>query len=390
MFALTNEVRHYAWGSRTAMAEFLGQPSPSSEPEAELWIGAYPRLPSRLADGRSLTELIAADPEAALGAAALARFGPRLPFLMKVLTIGAPLSLQAHPNAAQAAAGFAAEVSAGMPIDDPMRHYRDTRHKPEMLCALTPVEAFGGLQAVPDAVALLDELAVPELDGLRTSLTGAGLQDSVRWVFDLPNEDVAGTVAALGKAASAVREGPRHAGLQWISRLSEQYPQDRGVVLTVLCEYIRLEPGDALAIPAGCLHGYLSGMGVEVMAESDNVLRGGLTEKHVDVAELQRVLDFSGTTAEVSHGVPDSDGRTRFPTDAREFTLSRLKVSEPVALPGGRPTIVLAVKGCASLRSPEGTTLELPRGQAAFLPAGDHGIELSGPAVVFEATTGLA
>lgn len=389
MFALTNEVRHYAWGSHTAMAEFLGRSGPTAEPEAELWIGAYPAQPSRLPDGTSLARLIDSDPVAALGPAEVVRFGPRLPFLMKVLTIGAPLSLQAHPNADQAAAGFAAEEASGVPVDDPVRNYRDGRHKPEMLCALSPVEVFCGFHAAPDTAALLDELAVPELDGLRVSLTAAGVRDAVRWVFDLPDSDVAGTIAALGKAANAVHDGPCVPALQWVSRLAELYPQDRGVVLALLCTFIRLEPGEALEIPAGCLHGYLSGVGVEIMAESDNVLRGGLTGKHVDVVDLQRVLDFDGASPTVLRGERDSVGRTRFPTAAAEFALSRLDVTEPVLLPGERPILLLTVEGCAILRSPDGTTIELPRGRAAFVCAADHEIELSGPAVVFEATTGL-
>ncbi|MBA3278896.1 MAG: mannose-6-phosphate isomerase, class I, partial [Geodermatophilaceae bacterium] len=275
MLALINEIRRYAWGSQTAMAEFLGRKAPTAEPEAELWIGAYPACPSRLADGRTLQELIAADPTAALGAAAVARFGPRLPFLLKVLTIGAPLSLQAHPDAGRAEQGFAAEEAAGVPLDHPSRNYRDPRHKPEMLCALTPVEAFCGFRAVPETVALLDELAVAELAGLRDTLSVGGLPDAVRWIFDVPNAEVEGAVSAVGKAASKVGSGPDVPALQWISRLADKYPDDRGVLLTLLCGFIRLEPGEALVVPAGCLHAYLAGVGVEIMAESDNVLRGG-------------------------------------------------------------------------------------------------------------------
>ncbi len=396
MFALTNEVRRYAWGSHTAMAEFLGHAGPSPEPEAELWIGAYPACPSRLADGRNLAELIDEDPAAALGSASLARFGPRLPFLTKVLAIGAPLSLQAHPSAAQAEAGFAAEDAAGLPLDDPRRNYRDARHKPEMLCALSPVEAFCGFRTVTDAVALLDALAVPELDGLRDSLNRSrssasrvGLPDAVRWVFELPDPAVPGTVAALAKSLSATDHGRHVPALQWVSRLAEDYPQDRGVVLAVLCEFIRLEPGHALSIPAGVLHGYLSGTGVEIMAESDNVLRGGLTSKHVDVVDLQRVLDFGADAAIVHKGVPDAVGRTRFPCEVEEFALSRIEVTAPILLPGNQPTVVLTVEGSARLRSPDGTVLELPRGGSAFVAAAERDVEITGPAVVFEATTGL-
>lgn len=369
------------------MAEFLGRTAPTAEPEAELWIGAYPACPSRLADGRTLQELIAADPTAALGAAAVARFGPRLPFLMKVLTIGAPLSLQAHPNAAQAEHGFAAEEAAGVPLDAPCRNYRDARHKPEMLCALTPVEAFCGFRAVPETVALLDQLAVAELEGLRDLLSGAGLRDAVRWVFDLPDDVIDGAVSAVGKAAPTVLSGPYVAALQWISRLAEKYPNDRGVLLTLLCGFFRLEPGEALVIPAGCLHAYLCGVGVEIMAESDNVLRGGLTSKHVDANALQRVLELSGDAPQVLLGETSGMGWTRFPTDVEEFDLSRREIDEPVVLESNRPAIILTVEGSTRLLAADGTVLDLPRGRAAFLPAAEQGIQISGPAVVFEATT---
>ncbi len=390
MFALTNEIRRYAWGSRTAMAEFLGRVSPGGDPEAELWIGAYAGSPSRLPDDRTLPQLIEDDPLAALGPSAVARFGPRLPFLMKVLTIGAPLSLQAHPNTLQAEAGFAAEQAAGVPIDDPARNYRDARHKPEMLCALTPVEAFTGFRPVADGLALLDELSVRELDGLRETLSASGLRGSVKWIYGLSDAAVPPTISALkesattraGRASSYARE------LQWILRLAEEYPRDRGVILTLLCNFVRLDPGEALFIPAGCLHAYLSGVGVEIMAESDNVLRGGLTTKHVDVVDLQRVLDFSDAKPQVLCGCQDGVGRTRFPTEAQEFDLSRLEVTDDVALEGGRPTLLLTVEGSARLQAPDATVLDLSRGQAAFVTAAEQGVRISGPAVVFEASTG--
>lgn len=387
MFALTNEIRRYAWGSHTAMAAFLGRDAPSPNPEAELWIGAYPACPSRLPDGRDLGQLIGHDPAAALGEAAMARFGPRLPFLMKVLTIGAPLSLQAHPNAVQADEGFAAEEAAGIQRDDPARNYRDCRHKPELFCALTPVEAFCGFRTNPETVALLDELAVSELDGLREVLS-SGLPESVRWTFELPEGDVSAAVAALGKAADVARDGSYGPALQWLSHLAEAYPKDRGVVLALLCDFVRLEPGDAVFIPAGCLHAYLTGVGVEVMADSDNVLRGGLTSKHVDVTELQRILDFRDAGPRVLRGDVDAEGRTRFPVEVDEFALSRLQVTEPVILGSGVPQLVLTVEGSARLSGMDGSVLVLPRGQAAFVSAGEGPVQIGGPAVIFTATTG--
>jgi len=389
MFALTNEVRRYAWGSRTALAEFLGRPAPTAEPEAELWIGAYPACSSRVSDGRTLLQLIGDDPAGMLGSAAVARFGPRLPFLMKVLAIGAPLSLQAHPDDAQAEQGFAAEEAAGVPLEGATRNYRDERGKPEMLCALTPVEAFCGFRAVAETVALLDELDVPELVGLRESLSGQGLPDSIRWVFDLDDREVSATISALARSAEKLAVGPHVDALQWISRLGDEYPEDRGVILSLLCEFIRLEPGQALVIPAGCLHGYLSGVGVEIMTESDNVLRGGLTAKHVDVVDLQRVLKLRDASPRVLHGESDAAGRTRFSSGVDEFDFSRYEITDAAVQAGNGARLILTVEGSARLRAEDGAVLDLPRGQSAFVAADEKGVEISGPAVVFVATTAL-
>lgn len=388
MYALHNGIRRYAWGSQTAMAEFLGRPSPSPDPEAELWIGAYPSTPSRLEDGTELQALIASDPEGVLGTDALRRFGPRLPFLMKVLTIGAPLSLQAHPNADQAAKGFAGEQTAGLTPEDPVRNYRDPRHKPELLCALTPVEALSGFRVVPETIALLDELGCTELTRLRTTVAGSGLAQAVRWIFMLPAEDVADMVAAAGAAAAMIPAGEHSQLGCWIARLATDYPADRGVILALLCNYVRLEPGEALSIPVGCLHGYLSGMGVEIMAASDNVLRGGLTAKHVDLEDLSRILDVREGPPLILRPQPDEQGRTLFPVGAEEFELIRFDLtgrSQPLS--AQRPAVVLTVSGRARLNGVAGS-LELPRGRAAFVDAAEDEVSISGPAVVFQATPG--
>jgi len=308
---------------------------------------------------------------------------------MKVLAIGAPLSLQAHPDDAQAEQGFAAEEAAGVPLEGPTRNYRDERGKPEMLCALTAVEAFCGFRAVAETVALLGELDVPELVGLRESLSGPGLSDSIRWVFDLDDRQVSGTISALARSAEEIAGGPHVDALQWVSRLGDAYPDDRGVILSLLCEFIRLEPGQALVIPAGCLHGYLSGVGVEIMTESDNVLRGGLTAKHVDVVDLQRVLKLRGASPRVLHGESDAAGCTRFSSGVEEFDLSRYEITDAAVQAGNGARLILTVEGYARLRAEDGAVLDLPRGQSAFVAAVEKGVEISGPGVVFVATTAL-
>lgn len=390
MFLLSNEIQRYAWGSRTAMAEFLGRPGTTDEPEAEMWIGAYPGLSSRLADGRTLLSAIDADPVSLLGSVAVSRFGSALPFLMKVLTIGSPLSLQAHPGATHARSGFAAENERGVSLDDPRRSYRDPGHKPEMICALTPLEAFCGFRVASETLALLDELALAELDGLRSALGDGGVEAGTGWVLDLADESVEIAVASLGKAASGVSDGPYSAVLQWISRLAEEHPYDRGVILCLLCDYVRLELGDALYVPTGCLHAYLGGVGVEVMAASDNVLRGGLTPKNVDTVELQRILDFSVGPARVLTAHRDG-GISTFVVPVDEFVVRRFELSgtsEPVDLAAEGPQLLLVVSGRAVFTGTDGSVLAMERGQSAFVAAGEGAVRIGGPGVLFATTTG--
>lgn len=388
VFVLTNEVRPYAWGSPSAIAEFLGRPAIDGRPEAEMWIGAYPASPSRLADGRSLVELIAGDPESALGSDVLDRYGPRLPFLLKVLGIGSPVSIQAHPSAEQARDGFAAEQARGLPPDDPARNYKDTNHKPELLCALTEVEAFCGLRSAEAATRLLRQLAVPALTGLLDALRTGGVAAATRWALRLPADEVAGTVAALADSASQSRGGPDEDALAWVTRLAGLYPEDRGVVLVLLCEFVRLAPGDAVYVPAGCLHSYLSGLGVEVMAESDNVLRAGLTAKHVAAEELLAIIDYD-SGAQIIRFDPHA-GRTDYNSGAAEFALSRVVVEGETSIGSPQPQVLLVAAGAVRTVAADGSEQALSRGETAFVPASAGAVLLRGSGTVFLARPGRA
>ena len=375
-------VMPYAWGSRTAIAELTGRPSPSAGPEAELWMGAHPMAPAhvaRPAGPRGLAEVIADDPAAALGNEVVSELGPRLPFLLKVLAAGEPLSLQAHPTAEQARVGFAEEDARHVARDAPTRNYRDPSHKPELLCALTPFDALCGFRHVEDTLRLFEELGVKELDGVLTGLRAAprreGLAETFRSIMTLPRDDgeriVRATVRACEAGVSA-SPGGFAAAYRWAVRLDALYPGDVGVVSALLLNLVHLEPGEAIYLGAGNLHAYLGGVGIEIMASSDNVLRGGLTKKHVDVAELMRVLDFGNgpitpllpERGEAHEGV--------YITPAREFRLSVMDVTDDFTLSRAvrGPEIVLCTEGIAVLTpkddSPEVT---LRRGSAAFIPA---------------------
>jgi mannose-6-phosphate isomerase len=391
---LENSVQPYAWGSRTAIAALRGLPTPSPGPEAELWLGTHPQAPSHVVrDGRRvpLAEVIARDPESELGARALAAHGPQLPFLLKVLAAGEPLSLQAHPDARRAREGFDREEAAGIPRGAPDRNYRDPWPKPELLCALEPFEALCGFRPAAEARALLDALGEPTLDPVRERLDGRSPHDALRdaftWLATLPAPDrrplVEATVAAAARASA--RPDAFADSFRWVPRLAALYPADPGVAIALLLRLVRLAPGEALYLPAGNLHAYLRGVGVEIMASSDNVLRGGLTPKHVDVPELLRVLRFAEDELPLVRPRPGWPGEEVYATDAAHFELSRIALSgAPFRASVGGPEIVLCTEGEVAA-SASGERLTLSRGQSVFVPARTGAYELTGTGVVFRA-----
>ncbi|MFN2560981.1 MAG: mannose-6-phosphate isomerase, class I [Jatrophihabitans sp.] len=369
---LEGALRRYDWGSRTAIPALLGI-EPDGRPAAELWFGAHPDDPSTVPEhGATLDELIAADPQAALGEAVLEQFGVRLPFLLKVLAADQALSMQVHPDLKQAQAGFAREDAAGIGRNAPSRTYRDANHKPELLCALSRFDALCGFRPVAATLELLDDLAVPELAFLAERLRGA---DPLRSAFTaiLTHPDPSGLADALARRAAGAGDGPLHA-----ARIaSEDFPGDIGAVLTLLLNDVRLEPGEAIYLGAGNVHAYLRGTGVEIMANSDNVLRCGLTTKHVDVDEVLRITDFS----ELAEPRQAPIGG-RFDVPVPDFALTRLEVDEATGLDDPGPAIVLAVEGEVSVGP-----VALTAGRAAFVPAGES-TRVSGRGLLFVATVG--
>ena len=303
----------YAWGSHTAIAELQGRPAPTAKPEAELWMGAHPSAPSgveRAGVRTTLDAVIAADPAGELGAECAARFGGRLPFLLKVLGVEKPLSIQVHPSREQAEAGYRAENERGLAPGDKSRNYVDDWPKPEILCALTRFEALAGMRTAADAAALLRALEVSELAPLAADLASA--------------TELAGAAdpAALNRALAAIltwpaagrdgarrgRRGRLRAGRGGRRRVRGRvrrdrrgprgdHPGDLGIVASLLLRYVVLRPGEAIFMPAGGLHAYLRGTGVELLANSDNVVRAGLTPKHIDVPELLKLLDPAAARA---------------------------------------------------------------------------------------------
>ena len=407
MHELVGALRSYAWGSRTALAQLCGREVPSAHPEAELWFGAHPADPAKIvSDGgsRSLLELLETDPNRELGSVA-PEFGGRLPFLVKILAAEEPLSLQAHPSADQARYGFDRENHSRVPLDSPMRNYRDDSHKPELVVALDRFEALAGFRDPLRTVQLLNSLAVPELvqytellaaqpdsGGLRTlfttwiTLPQAMLATLLPKVLDgcvryLKNTDPAGSPKQFAAEAQTALE------------LAEAYPGDAGVLAALLLNRLTLEPGQGLFLAAGSLHAYLRGMGVEIMANSDNVLRGGLTPKHVDVPELLRVLDFEPLRLPIVDPEPTGPESFRYCTPASEFALRRFELAEgaePVDIPRTGPGIMLVTAGTVLL-SQHGAQLPVTAGSAAWISATDTDIRacaVGGPAQLFCACVG--
>ena len=363
---ITNTPRDYAWGSMTAIAELLGT-QPSGQPQAELWLGAHPGSPARLAGGGTLAELSAG-----------------LPFLLKVLAAASPLSLQAHPTPEQAAAGFSAENAAGVPLDAPERNYRDASAKPEILYALSEeFRALCGFRPVEETRTLLlpvsdDERIAPLLERL---VDDSSLRPTFEWLITR-GDGVDELIAALAET-SAIADG-----VSWdtVRRLADAYPGDPGIAISLLMHTAVLRPGQVLYLPAGNIHAYREGVGIELMASSDNVLRGGLTPKNVDVPELLKVLDFRPLPLPLLEPERPQPGVAVFRPGVPDFLLTVVSPDAALAavtVPLTGPAIALCASGAVALGD-----YVLKRGQAVYVTA-ESSTEVSVDGAVFVASTGV-
>jgi mannose-6-phosphate isomerase len=388
----------YVWGSHTVIAELQGRPAPTAKPEAELWMGAHPSAPSgveRAGTRTTLDAVIAADPAHELGVACAARFGGRLPFLLKVLAAEEALSIQVHPSRKQAEAGYLAENERGLAPGDKSRNYVDDWPKPEILCALTQFEVLAGMRATADAAALLRALEVSELELLATELASApgpaALSRALATILTWPVAGRGAFVDAVVAACEriAVRGGEYAAACAAAVRLAGEHPGDLGVVASLLLKHTVLRPGEAVFLPAGGLHAYLHGAGVELLANSDNVVRAGLTAKHVDVPELLKLTD-PAVHVPVIEPRPLGGGVCVYDSPAPEFRLYRAELGPgEVTLPGsGGARIVLCVDGASTLRASSGA-LKVAKGESCYLSAADGAVTASGPAALFIAGNGL-
>lgn len=378
--SLENDPRDYAWGSTTLIARLQGR-EPADRPEAEVWYGDHPGSPARLAGGAALDSWL--DEHAG---------GARLGYLLKLLAAASPLSIQVHPSKAQAEAGHAAEDAAGIPITAPTRNYRDDNHKPEVIVALSDrFEALAGLRELAATRRLLTDLGDSDgVTALRERLAGpdaASLRDALGWLLSgRAQAEVDDVIAALATA----RSHEFAAELEVARRIAAAYPGDPGVVVALLMNLVVLRRGEAVFAPAGSLHAYLDGLGVELMAASDNVLRGGLTPKHIDVPELLRVVDT--TPAPPPRILPEAvaDGVEAFRPGIPDFELWHVRAAEgaPRTIPLHGPAIVLAVGGALRVTGRSGDAVDLAPGTAAFATADEGELVLAGAGEAFVALPG--
>ncbi len=366
MYRLQSQIRGYPWGSRDFIAKVQGRPYPTPGPEAELWIGAHPDSPSAVDGAGTLDRLIATAPDTFLGAGAVAQFGPRLPYLMKLLAAQEPLSLQAHPDAEQARHGFAASHPC----------YVDAFHKPELMLALEEFEALCGFRPPAESARLLGALGVTSLTPVIDALAAGDLRHAVSTLLGWPEAERVGLVAAVAQ---------RHA---LAGQLAGYYPQDMGVIVALLLNHVVLQPGEAIWMPAGTLHAYVRGAGVEIMASSDNVLRGGLTRKHIDVAELLRVLRFEPMQIPLAQAIEVADGVSTWPVPVPDFRLTRLSLAgrvHTVELDAAGPRTVLCLSGEVDVADKRGA-VGLTGGESAFSPADGGPMTFDGSGEIYLAS----
>jgi mannose-6-phosphate isomerase len=382
-------VQEYAWGDTESIPHLLGR-RPDGHPKAELWMGAHPRGCSELEDGSTLAARIAADPNATLGVDVAAQFG-ELPFLFKVLAAREPLSIQTHPTLEQAIAGFAREDRAGVELNAPHRVYRDVNHKPELIAALTPFHAKCGFRPLRESRQLFSQLV--------SAGGGAELQPIVEILFET-SEDPAtvyqraltfileatesqetliaeATLRGAMALARVSAANPYRAELAWTRRIASSFPGDSGVTVALLLNHVVLEPGQAVFLAAGNLHAYLSGVGMELMANSDNVVRGGLTPKHRDVAELLEVVDCSPIDVPIQ--TPRAD-TWRYESSVPEFALDRVIDPEGTFESPG-PEILFVQQGTVVLGS-----RPIRAGSVVWIPASEARYTATGHATLWRAS----
>jgi mannose-6-phosphate isomerase len=390
-----NTIQEYQWGSKSFISQLMGITNGEEKPQAELWMGAHPKAPSKIFYGgeeKSLCDLVKESPEQILGSSAASHFSGTFPFLLKIIAIDRPLSIQTHPNKAQAVRGFSRENKKNIPLNAFHRNYRDKNHKPELICALKPLFALKGFRKIEVILDLFsrigklpDELKIshlkdnPNQQGLKTFFHSLLKMKAIQQK-KITNEITA--QAQMIESSDPV--------FQWIIRLQQEYPYDVGILSPILMNLVELQPGEAIFIPTGDLHAYLEGAGIEVMANSDNVLRGGLTDKYIDIPELMRTLNFNPCDIEILRPFKTGKHELTYPLEIEEFRLSKITLKKGdfyLSKTKRNVEIMICLKGNGSIIDLETTDrIELSKGFSIIIPASVKRYELQGNMIIYKAS----
>ena len=381
MLKMINKIQHYDWGSKTALTKLYGIPNPDKLPMAELWMGAHPKASSAVIDPQtkqsiSLESLINNAPEKYLGKKIAQKYA-RLPYLFKVLCAVHPLSVQVHPNKVYAEVGFAKENAAGIPLDSPIRNYKDDNHKPELVYALTPFKAMNAFRPLSEIAQLLAFISAAHPD-IQLFVQAPSEEKLARLFAQILNLSGEQKELALGvlKAALNSRQGE-----PWnsIKQMVSLYPEDNGLFTPLLLNVVELQPGDAMFLYARTPHAYLEGVGLEVMANSDNVLRAGLTNKHIDIPELIANIDFKPTCSGDLLNVPDKSGNIwKYNIPVEDFSFNIYSINDSgINLANNTASILFCIEGELVL-STSNEKISIGPGESIFLPAYDENIFIHG------------
>lgn len=393
IFKLKGKVQHYAWGGYDYIPNWLGISNEAHKPHAEYWMGAHPSASSILVKDDSATvlyDVIKQNPDAYIGPKVLEQFG-ELPYLFKILDVKEMLSIQVHPSKTEAIKGYEAEEAAGILLQAPNRNYKDRNHKPEVMVALSE---FWLLHGFLEKEALLEVLrTVPEFGGLDDVFNVDGYKGLYKYVMELPQEEVNSLLEPLVKREIAAKEAnklTKHQPGWWVSKLFEEgYVTgdiDRGVFSVYFFNIVKALPGEAIFQGAGIPHAYLEGQNVELMANSDNVLRGGLTPKHVDVPELLKHTIFEGTTVNIMKGEKRGEGEVVYNCPVPDFGISKIALTAGQEVQGMASSLEIVVVMDGSLQVTGTNTINALKGEAvAILPGENYSIATASNVLAYKA-----
>lgn len=391
---MENRIRNYSWGSFTAIPDLLGQKKPSDVPQAELWMGAHPSAPSFLNisnEKKSLIELIDEFPEEILGKKVYQRFGKSFPFLFKILAADKPLSIQVHPNLAQAKKGFKKENKQKMPLDSEKRNYKDAHHKPECICALTDFCALIGFRKISNIIDTLEKLSDGHLDNeirqLKNKKNPKGLKQFFHELMTIEYKRKEILIDAMVvNAEKCIHEDNLY---KWVLRLYSEYGQDMGIIAPLLLNLICIKPGEAVYLPPGELHAYLEGVCIELMANSDNVIRGGLTSKYMDIPELLHIVNFAEKELNVITPNQANPMEKRFPCPVKDFILSRIHVHHQNCYSNCQQRsveIIICIDGSVEIKEKDtGRKVNIEKGVSVLIPAFVGAYQINGEAILYKA-----